>query len=93
MSDCIVQSIKFGGGGIMVWGCFSGVGLGPLSYSERNSECFSIARDFGQFMLPTLWKQFGDGPFLFQHDCAPVLKARSIKTWMSEFVVEELDLS
>ncbi|KAK3547957.1 hypothetical protein QTP70_001309 [Hemibagrus guttatus] len=26
------------------------------------------------FMLP-LWEQFGDGPFLFQHDCAPVHKA------------------
>jgi len=62
-----------------------------LSSSERNSECFSIARDFGQFMLPTLWKQFGDGPFLFQHDCAPVHKARSIKKWLSQFGVEELD--
>jgi len=25
------------------------------------------------FMLLTLWEQFGDGPFLFQHDCASVL--------------------
>jgi len=61
----------------------------PLSSSERNSQCFSIPRDFGQ--IPTLWKQFGDDPFLFQHDCTPVHKASSIKTWMSEFVVEELD--
>ena len=42
-------------------------------------------------MLPTLWEQFGDGPFLFDHDCAPVHKVRSIKTWMIEFGVEELD--
>ncbi|KAK3512368.1 hypothetical protein QTP70_007365 [Hemibagrus guttatus] len=42
-------------------------------------------------MLPALWEQFGDDPFLFQHDCTPVTKARSIKTWMSEFGVEELD--
>ncbi|CAI9581819.1 unnamed protein product [Staurois parvus] len=28
---------------------------------------------------------------LSQHDCTPVHKARSIKTWMSEFRVEELD--
>ncbi|XP_058267614.1 uncharacterized protein arl15b isoform X2 [Hemibagrus wyckioides] len=39
----------------------------------------------------SLWEQFGDDPFLFQHDCTPVTKARSIKTWMSEFGVEELD--
>ncbi|KAK3530356.1 hypothetical protein QTP86_024343, partial [Hemibagrus guttatus] len=29
--------------------------------------------------------------FMVQHDCAPVHKARSIKTWRSEFGVEELD--
>ncbi|KAK3507610.1 hypothetical protein QTP70_030801, partial [Hemibagrus guttatus] len=38
---------------------------------------------------PTL--EFEDDPFLFQHDCTPVTKASSIKTWMSEFGVEELD--
>lgn len=27
MSDCIVLSVKFGGGGIMVQGCFSEAGL------------------------------------------------------------------
>ena len=36
--------------------------------------------------------QFGEeGPFLFQHDCAPVHKARCIKAWLDEFGVEELD--
>lgn len=30
MSDCIVPCIKFGGRDIVVWDCFSGVGLEPL---------------------------------------------------------------
>ena len=34
--------------------------------------------------------QLGDGPFLF-HDCATVHKARSVKTWTTEFGVDELD--
>ena len=29
-------------------------------------------------------------PFLFQHDCVPVDKARSINTWFDKFDVEEL---
>ena len=30
-------------------------------------------------VLPTLWQQFGEGPFLLQHDNAPVHKARSMQ--------------
>ena len=42
-------------------------------------------------MLPTLWHQLGEGPFLFQHDNAPIRKARSIHKWFVEIGVEELD--
>ena len=41
-------------------------------------------------MIPTLWQQFGEGPFLFQHDNAPVHKASSIHEWLVEIGVEEL---
>jgi hypothetical protein len=42
-------------------------------------------------VLSTLWQQFGEGPFLFQHDNSPVHKARSIQKWFVEIGVEELD--
>ena len=42
-------------------------------------------------VLPTLWQQFGEGPFLFQHDYAPVHEARSIQKLFVKIVVEELD--
>ena len=42
-------------------------------------------------VLPTLWQQFGEGPFLFQHDNAPIYKTRSIQKWFVEIGVEELD--
>ena len=42
-------------------------------------------------VLLTSWQQFGEGLFLFQHDNAPVHKARSIQKWFVEIGVEELD--
>ena len=42
-------------------------------------------------MLSSLWQQFGEGPFLFQHDNTPVHKARSTQKWFVEISVEELD--
>ena len=41
--------------------------------------------------LATLWEQFREGPFLFQHDCVSVHEARFVKTWLGEFGVQELD--
>ena len=88
---CLTARVKFGGGGIMMWGCFSGTGLGPLVPVEGTLNGSAYQEMLDNFMLPALWQQFGDGPFLFQHDSAPVHKARSIKTWMREFDVDELD--
>ncbi|KAK3508756.1 hypothetical protein QTP70_004235 [Hemibagrus guttatus] len=69
------------------------VGLSPL-VPVKGTLNASVYQDIlNNFMLPALWEQFGDDPFLFQHDCTPVHKAMSIKTWMSEFGVEELDWS
>ena len=56
LSDCIVPSVKFGGG-IMVWGCFSGAELGP--FVPVKGTLNASARDFGQFHAPnfvvTVW--------------------------------------
>lgn len=80
----IVLSLKFGGGGLWCGVAFWDFGLAPqfqpkgdlmLHYTEASSNS----------------RQFKDGSSLFQHDCALVLRAGSIKTWMREFGMEEPD--
>jgi len=49
----------------MEWGCFSGIGLGPLVPVKETLNASAYQDIMDNFMLLTLWEQFGDGPFLF----------------------------
>lgn len=64
--------------GIIVWGCFSGLGPGPVVPMKGTVDGSAYQDILDKFMLPTLWQPFGDDLILLQHDCTPLNKARSI---------------
>ena len=62
LPESIVSPVKFGRGGIMVWGCFSGFGFGPFASLTGNVNATAYKDILDNYMLPTLWQQFGEGP-------------------------------
>ena len=53
-----------------------------LVIGNMNSEVYVNILD--NSMLSTLWQQFGIGPFLYEHDNAPVHKAKVITSWFED---------
>lgn len=84
-----IPTVKFGGGSIMIWGCFSSAGVGELTIIEgrMNSEAYRgilqkcLSKSVENLNLP--------GDWIFQQDNDPKHTAKATRAWLKE---RELDV-
>lgn len=76
----IVPSGQFGRRRIMVWGCSSGAGLGPLTPVKGTLNNSAYQDILKNSRLSTLLEQFGTAFSSSNITCASVHKAKSFKT-------------
>jgi hypothetical protein len=88
---CVVPTVKFGGGGIRVWWCFSWNGLGHLVTLHGNLNAEGYKDMLTRCILSMVEDQFGDDSCLYQHDNALCHKARSVREWFVDNKVPEMD--
>jgi hypothetical protein len=57
---CVMPGVKFRGGSITVWGCFSWNGLGPLIMLHRNLNAEGYKGILSHCVPSTVEDQFGN---------------------------------
>ena len=66
LPECIQSTVKFGGGSVMVWGCITSDGVGPLTTVDDRMK----AKDYIDLLEQTLvsFKTTMGPDYVFQHD-------------------------
>lgn len=84
-----IGTVKHGGGNIMVWGCFSGHGMGPIYKINGIMDRFHYKKILEEVMLP-----FADWnmplSWIYQHDNDPKHTSKVCKEWLQAKKIEVL---
>jgi transposase len=87
--DCLVPAIR--SKGIMVWGCFSWWGLGPLVRLHGSITSVSYRRTLSRYAVPVLQDQYPNGNGVFQHDGASVHRGTIVKKYLANKQIKTLN--
>lgn len=81
--QCVLPTIKHGGGSVMVWACFSRNGPGPIRRIDGIMDRFQYIDVLKNTMLPYAHNNMTHS-FIFQQDNDPKRTARAVKNFVRE---------
>mgnify|MGYP003466449606 CR=1 len=86
--DCVLPTVKYGGGSIMFWSYFTVNGTGPLVKCTNNMNSMEYRAILEHELLPFL-PEIAD--MLFQHDMAPIHTSHLIKDFFETSGINVLE--
>jgi len=91
IADCLQPTVKHGGGSVMVWGCFSWWGVGPLTVVEGTLKQDGYVNIMSEHLVPHLREVNEKCPvMIFQDDNAPCHAAGYPTWWLQTHSIEHL---
>lgn len=84
-----VPTVKHGGGSVLVWGCFSGFGIGPLHRIRGKMDRFMYKDILNNILVPYT-DEVMPLTFVFQHDNDPKHTSKFVKEWLKNEKIKVL---
>ena len=81
---CIVPTVKYGGGSVMVWGCFSRSDVDNLYFLDRNMNMQYYVDILDQNLIQSAKHLRLGRQFTFQHDNDPKYTSGMAKEWLKK---------
>lgn len=88
-TQCIVPTVKHGGGNVLVWGCMSATGVGDLHFIEQNMDAKLYHHILVRHLQPSARRLIG-AKFIFQHDNDPKHTSKLVKSYLAKKRVQVL---
>ena len=79
-----VTTVKFGGGSIMIWGCFSVKGVDKISVIDGKMNAQKYKHILQEKLKSSIESLELPSDYIFQQDNDPKHTAKSTKKWLSE---------
>ena len=79
-----IPTVKFGGGSVMIWGCFSANGIGRMEIIEGKMNAAKYIRILSTNLLKSAADTGMGRDFIFQQDNDPKHKAKVTMKWFED---------